>query len=231
MNTSEQINEIAKAMTAAQSEMQNPAFDKKNPAFKSSYASLASCRKAIIPVFAKHGISIVQNIGSTDHGVTCSNLLMHTSGQWIQTDALEVPADRHNAHGYGSACTYARRFSLMALACVVGDEDDDGNQAAANPPSVMQVPLKESGKKITESLSEDLTASEKAVAQAKADEVFDMWDAQDFDGAINTYTAWRDQQKSAEIKGAYWYYIDQKGRGLRNAMQKHAVAMQDKQAA
>ena len=189
MNTSEQINEIAKAMTAAQSEMQNPAFDKKNPAFKSSYASLASCRKAIIPVFAKHGISIVQNIGSTDNGVTCSNLLMHTSGQWIQTDALEVPADRHNAHGYGSACTYARRFSLMALACVVGDEDDDGNQAAANPPSVMQVPLKESSKSIAQDHFDKLDAEEQAFLREQAAEII---------GAADVFAAYEERKKGLD---------------------------------
>ena len=189
MNTSEQINEIAKAMTAAQSEMQNPAFDKKNPAFKSSYASLASCRKAIIPVFAKHGISIVQNIGSTDNGVTCSNLLMHTSGQWIQTDALEVPADRHNAHGYGSACTYARRFSLVALACVVGDEDDDGNQAAANPPSVMQVPLKESSKSIAQDHFDKLDAEEQAFLREQAAEII---------GAADVFAAYEERKKGLD---------------------------------
>ena len=189
MNTSEQINEIAKAMTAAQSEMQNPAFDKKNPAFKSSYASLASCRKAIIPVFAKHGISIVQNIGSTDNGVTCSNLLMHTSGQWIQTDALEVPADRHNAHGYGSACTYARRFSLMALACVVGDEDDDGNQAAANPPSVMQVPLKESSKSIAQDHFDKLDAEEQAFLREQAAEII---------GAADVFASYEERKKGLD---------------------------------
>lgn len=202
MNTSEQINEIAKAMSAAQSEMQNPAFDKKNPAFKSSYASLASCRKAIIPVFAKHGISIVQNIGSTDNGVTCSNLLMHTSGQWIQTDALEVPADRHNAHGYGSACTYARRFSLMALACVVGDEDDDGNQAAANPPSIMQVPLKESAKSVAQDHFDKMDEEEQAFLREQAQSIKD-WFGSSEQGGFDAYREVTEKMDSEE-KIALW---------------------------
>lgn len=129
MSKSESIKELATALAKAQIEIKNPPFDSKNPHFKSSYASLASVRDAIIPVFARNGLSVIQNISSRENGVLCSNIILHSSGEWIETDPFEVPADKHNAHGYGSACTYARRFSLMALACVVGDEDDDGNEA------------------------------------------------------------------------------------------------------
>lgn len=129
MMHSENIAEIAAALAKAQSEMQNPQFDSKNPHFKSSYASLASVRNAVVPVLAKHGISVMQDVVSSPEGVTCVQLLSHSSGQWIRTSGMFVPVDKANAHGYGSATTYARRFSLMALACVVGDDDDDGNAA------------------------------------------------------------------------------------------------------
>lgn len=143
MMHSENIAEIAAALAKAQSEMQNPQFDSKNPHFKSSYASLASVRNAVVPVLAKHGISVMQDVVSNPEGVTCTQLLAHTSGQWIRTSGMFVPVDKFNAHGFGSATTYARRFSLMALACVVGDDDDDGNAAvqpsqAAQPVQVNQ---------------------------------------------------------------------------------------------
>ena len=41
---------------------------------------------------------------------------------------LHVPAVKQDAQGYGSALTYARRYSLMA-ACGIAPEDDDGNNA------------------------------------------------------------------------------------------------------
>lgn len=143
MKKSENIAELALALSMAQSEMQNPKFDSKNPHFKSSYASLASGRNAIVPVLSRHGLSILQDVTTTENGVTCSNLLMHKSGQWIETEGITVFVDKQNAHGIGSATTYARRFSLMALACVVGDDDDDGNAAvqpsqAAQPVQVNQ---------------------------------------------------------------------------------------------
>jgi hypothetical protein len=40
-----------------------------------------------------------------------------------------VPATKQDAQGYGSALTYARRYSLMA-ACGIAPEDDDGNAAS-----------------------------------------------------------------------------------------------------
>lgn len=133
MQSSDTINELASALAAAQAEMHNPSFDSRNPHFKSSYASLASVRNAVLPVLAKHGLSVMQDIVSNPEGVTCTQMLMHQSGQWIRTAGMFVPVDKPNAHGYGSATTYARRFSLMALACVVGDDDDDGN-AISTPP-------------------------------------------------------------------------------------------------
>jgi len=39
-----------------------------------------------------------------------------------------VPAAKQDPQGYGSALTYARRYSLMA-ACGIAPEDDDGNAA------------------------------------------------------------------------------------------------------
>ncbi len=40
-----------------------------------------------------------------------------------------MPATKQDAQGYGSAMTYARRYSLQA-ACGIAPEDDDGNQAS-----------------------------------------------------------------------------------------------------
>ena len=49
-----------------------------------------------------------------------------------------MPATKHDAQGFGSALSYARRYSLMA-ACGIAPEDDDGNQATRTAP-VQAVP-------------------------------------------------------------------------------------------
>jgi hypothetical protein len=44
----------------------------------------------------------------------------------MECGKLHVPAAKQDPQGYGSALTYARRYSLMA-ACGIAPEDDDGN--------------------------------------------------------------------------------------------------------
>ncbi len=137
MKTSEQTDKIDAALAAAQAEMANPAQDAKNDHFRNKYATLASVRNAVIPVLAKHGISCTQELVSIDNKVGCATRLAH-AGQWIEFEPLMLPAGKNDAQGFGSACTYARRYSLQAVAGVFGDADDDGN--AASQPEKKQKP-------------------------------------------------------------------------------------------
>jgi hypothetical protein len=126
----EPINEIAAALAKAQAEMVNPKFDSTNPHFKNKFASLAAVRNAIVPAFAKHGLSLLQELTTTpEHCISCLTIILHSSGQSMRLGPLVMPASKADAQGYGSAATYARRYSLLAAAGVVGEEDDDGEAA------------------------------------------------------------------------------------------------------
>jgi hypothetical protein len=58
---------------------------------------------------------------------------MHESGEFIQGSMPIHAKKEKDPQAYGSAITYARRYSLASvLGLAVGDEDDDGN--AANIP-------------------------------------------------------------------------------------------------
>ena len=61
-------------------------------------------------------------------GVMVETVLLHESGESIRCGRLHVPAVKQDAQGYGSALSYARRYSLLA-ACGIAPEDDDGNAA------------------------------------------------------------------------------------------------------
>ena len=61
---------------------------------------------------------------------------LHASGEWISCGILSLPVSKIDAQGYGSALTYARRYSLSA-AVGVAPEDDDGNLASAAKPKTM----------------------------------------------------------------------------------------------
>lgn len=123
MKTSEQISELAAALAAAQGMMENAIFNRVNPHFKSKYADLAAVIKTARKPLSANGLSTVQTIGD---GVLHTRLL-HTSGQWI---ASEYPLPMSGRpQEFGSALTYARRYSLSALLGIAADEDDDGNTA------------------------------------------------------------------------------------------------------
>jgi len=131
MNKSDSIQALAEALAKAQGELRNPAFDSQNPHFKSKYASLAAVRDSVIPILSSHGLSISQLPVCEDGKAGCETILLHTSGEYISS-VLLLPVERPTAHGVGSALTYARRYAMMALAGVVGDDDDDGNAAVGN---------------------------------------------------------------------------------------------------
>lgn len=126
------INELAAALAKAQAEIQNPKFDSVNPHFKNRFSSLAAVRNAVVPVFAKHGLSILQNLtNAPEHSVSCETIILHASGQTLRLGPFAMPASKPDAQGLGSAATYARRYSLLGAAGVAGEEDDDGNAAVA----------------------------------------------------------------------------------------------------
>lgn len=122
--------ELFASLAAAQGEIENAAKNAANPHFKSKYADLAEVLNTIRPVFAMHGLSVIQAPaydGSLAHVTT---ILAHAGGGYITTTASCQPA-KSDAQGIGSATTYLRRYSAAAVAGIA-QEDDDGNTAAHN---------------------------------------------------------------------------------------------------
>lgn len=132
METSEQINEIATALSKAQAQIEGASKDRTNPAFKSRYADLSSVMDACKIPLTSNGLCVVQVADSiAGDTVTVHTRLLHTSGQWIG-GSLTMRPTKSDPQGIGSAITYARRYALAALVGVC-PEDDDGNAASAAP--------------------------------------------------------------------------------------------------
>lgn len=128
MNTSPQLNEIAAALSKAQGELKNVTKDAKNPHFKSDYATLDAITEAVRPVFAKHGLAIVQIPTFRDGACIVESLITHNSGQFISGES-SAPVSKADAQGVGSATTYLRRYATAGIAALA-QTDDDGNAAA-----------------------------------------------------------------------------------------------------
>ena len=126
------FSKIASALVKAQKAFGPALKSSSNPHFRSRYADLSACVEAVIDALNDNGIAMMQRVSPSDNGVIVETMLIHESGETISNGQLHVPASKHDAQGYGSALTYARRYSLMA-ACGIAPEDDDGNAASKRP--------------------------------------------------------------------------------------------------
>jgi hypothetical protein len=140
MNTeqaSNSVQPVGKAIAAAFVKAQTafgPALKTAdNGHFKSKYADLAACVEAVIDALNQNGIALIQRNLPCESGVTVETVFVHVSGETLTSGPLHVPASKQDPQGYGSALTYARRYSLMS-ACGIAPEDDDGNAASASAP-------------------------------------------------------------------------------------------------
>lgn len=127
---SEQINELAAALVAAQAEFSAVPKGSANPFFKSKYAALPDVVAHTAPVLAKHGLAVSQFIdGEYLGGDALITYVIHKSGQYL-SHVMRLHLPKEDPQGQGSAVTYARRYSYMAALGLVADDDDDGNAAS-----------------------------------------------------------------------------------------------------
>ena len=124
---------IASALVKAQKEFGPALKTSTNPHFRSRYADLSACVEAVIDALNNNGIYLMQLTEEHEAGVKVSTTFIHESGEQLSGGSLYMPATKHDAQGFGSALSYARRYSLMA-ACGIAPEDDDGNSATASAP-------------------------------------------------------------------------------------------------
>lgn len=98
-----------------------------------AYADLASVWEAIRAPLSANGLAIMQLTETVDRSSVCVvTMLVHASGEFVRT-RLMMPVTKQDAQGFGSALTYARRYSLMAIAGIAA-EDDDGEDAVQPAP-------------------------------------------------------------------------------------------------
>ena len=125
---SDQINELAMALSKVQGEMSSAIKDSSNPFFKSKYADLSSIWNCCKEPLSKNGLAIIQTMDLKEGQNVLITTLAHASGQWMRS-CLPILNEKNNAQGLGSAITYMRRYALSAIVGVTCDEDDDGNEA------------------------------------------------------------------------------------------------------
>lgn len=127
---SESVKELAAALAKAQGSMHPAKMDSTNPFLKNKYADLGSVIQAAQASLTANGLSYSQHPALADNQLTITTLLMHASGEWIESEltlGVSEVKGLSAAQAMGSVITYLRRYSLAAILGVYADEDTDGN--------------------------------------------------------------------------------------------------------
>lgn len=174
-----------------------------NPHFRSKYVDLAGCIEAVVDALNAAGIALIQRTSEDNTGVTVETVFVHESGEMLECGKLHVPASKQDPQGYGSALTYARRYSLMAAAGIA-PEDDDGNAASKVKVSATKTDL--------------VPPSRMAIVADVAAAIDERMSANDLIGAFEEYLGVTD----VEEKTALWGMLDSK---TRSSIKKHAESL------
>lgn len=128
------MKEIAIALIKAQSEMADAKKNATNPFLKNSYADLNAIREAVIPVLNENKIAVLQPMVEINGEMYIKTLLLHESGETIESITKIIVSKQNDAQSQGSGITYARRYGLQSL-LNVGAVDDDGQKASQQKPN------------------------------------------------------------------------------------------------
>lgn len=139
MKTSESIKEIATAVCKMQAALKPADKDSTNPMYKSKYSDINAVWSVLRGPLTSNGLSVWQDATTLETGVSVITRVVHSSGEWIEFSPYFVPLGvKKDAHGFGSATSYARRYSLCSALGITSD-DDDGN--ALVMPSKFEKPV------------------------------------------------------------------------------------------
>lgn len=128
------IAKLSKALVLAQTAMGGAVKGKDNPFFNSKYADLAEVIAAVKDPLNSNGVCFMQPVvGSSEKSVRVATLFLHESGEWMKASA-SFPAVKADPQAFGSAVSYARRYTLQSFLSVPS-EDDDGNKASGKKES------------------------------------------------------------------------------------------------
>lgn len=153
--SSEQTNEIEKAIFSARQEIGKLVKSAINPHFKSSYVPLPSILDSIEEPLNKYNLSLSQwPVGKTE---LLTRIYHLDSDQWIIT-TFQLPLQNENPQGGGSSLTYMKRYAIVGALRLNVDDDDDGN--AASKPKMSNFILNKNLDKFKESLQSGTTVEE-----------------------------------------------------------------------
>ena len=212
------MKNIASALVRAQRGFAPALKTSTNPHFRSKYVDLAGCIEAVVDALNAAGIALIQRTFEDNTGVTVETVFVHESGEMLECGKLHVPASKQDPQGYGSALTYARRYSLMAAAGIA-PEDDDGNGARKAKEDEEKAKADAASKtpapKVSATKTDLVPPNRMNIIADVAAAIGERMSANDLIGAVEEYQGITD----VEEKMSLWGMLDSK---TRSAIKKQA---------
>ena len=114
------------ALVKAVAETTDVHADATNPFHRNKYATLQAHLKTIKPIFAKHGLAIIQfpSSGFNEKEVGVCTMIVHESGESIEHKCHIPVADNATGQQAGALVSYLRRYALAAVAGIATEDDD-----------------------------------------------------------------------------------------------------------
>jgi hypothetical protein len=211
------MKEIATALVKAQKEFGPALKTSTNPHLRVKYANLSAIIEAVIDGLNNNGIALVQVLHECNDGVTVSTSFIHESGEHIDCGKFHVPASKQDAQGYGSALTYARRYSLMAAAGIAPEDDDGEGARKAKETAEKNAAENRAVSKVSVSKTDSVPSARMNVIADVAAAINERMTSDDVVGVVEQYQSIVDAME----KKALWELLDGKTKdAIRNQAKK-----------
>ena len=129
------MKDLAAALAKAQKSIKSALKDSKGQIGQNrnyKYADLTSVWDACRTSLSDNGIAVIQKTDFDGSSMWVETVLLHSSGD-MMSGRFPLRPTQDTPQAYGSALTYARRYSLASMVGVV-TEDDDGASASEGEP-------------------------------------------------------------------------------------------------
>ena len=114
-----------------------PAIFKRGASDKHRYAKFEDMHRAVMPVLARHNLTLDFRIGNDGNNITVQPLIRHDNGFVEEGGVMKGPADtgpgRSAIQSIGSASSYLKRYSMKAMLNLIEDGEDDDGMGVARP--------------------------------------------------------------------------------------------------
>jgi len=131
------MSELTKALCAFHKSVGT--INKTAKSYTNEYAPLSEVLSVVTPALSAQGLCITQTFepGLAGEPPNIITTLHHVSGETVESRLpLIIAKGKNPLHDLGSAITYCRRYSLLAVISQVADVDTDGNlEEPASVPS------------------------------------------------------------------------------------------------